>query len=82
MTKNMNKFGNVKVNEKKRKSSDKFEISESVQRLMVKDVINETVEIEPSFYQKDEISDDVKSVMRHVDNMLVEASKPLQRVII
>merc|ERR1712129_72136 len=55
-----------------------FTNGESVERLIAKDAINDTVEIEPSFYHKEDISDDVKSVMRHIDNMIIEVSKPLE----
>ena len=47
--------------------------------MIAKDAINDTVEIEPSFYHKEDISDDVKSVMRHIDNMIIEVSKPLEK---
>ena len=47
--------------------------------LIEKDLVNDTVEIEPSFYQKEEIADDVKVVMKHIDDMLMEVSIPLQK---
>merc|ERR1719422_263268 len=47
--------------------------------LIEKDLVNDAVEIEPSFYQKEEIADDVKVVMRHIDDMLLEVSIPLQK---
>ena len=51
--------------------------SDHSQVLLIKDAFNETVDIEPSFYQKEEIADDIKSVMRNIDDMLKEASKPV-----
>ena len=51
--------------------------SDHSQVLLIKGTFNETVDIEPSFYQKEEIADDIKSVMRNIDDMLKEASKPV-----
>ena len=51
--------------------------SDHSQVLLIKDTFNETVDIEPSFYHKEEIADEIKSVMRNIDDMLKEASKPI-----
>ena len=37
---------------------------------LIEKSVDDTVEIEPSFYHKEEISEDVKSVIRHLDNVL------------
>ena len=58
------------INEKK-ESFSKQKIHE---KPTVKETVNETVEIEPSFYLKEEISDEVKNVMRHIDDILIEVS--------
>ena len=62
---------------KKVTKDNNFARSDCNQMLIVKDVINETVDMEPSFYHKEEISDDVKSVMRHIDDVLKDASQPM-----
>ena len=44
------------------------------QEKLVRDSLNETVETEPinfSFYFKDEISDEIKTVMKTIDEMLI-----------
>ena len=52
------------------------------QEKLVRDSLNETVETEPinfSFYFKDEISDEIKNVMKTIDEMLInETGKSLE----
>ena len=67
------------LGKRKREKNTHISKDTSHNMLIEKDLVNDTVEIEPSFYQKEEIADDVKVVMRHIDDMLLEVSIPLQR---
>ena len=67
------------LGKRKREKNTHISKDTSHNMLIEKDLVNDTVEIEPSFYQKEEIADDVKVVMRHIDDMLLEVSIPLQK---
>ena len=58
------------------------ELTKVSQEKLVRDSLNETVETEPinfSFYFKDEISDEIKNVMKTIDEMLInETGKSLE----
>ena len=58
------------------------ELTKVSQEKLVRESLNETVETEPinfSFYFKDEISDEIKNVMKTIDEMLInETGKSLE----
>ena len=75
-----NNTDNIRVDKKKKQTKPTFSHQKDYNSVKSDnsqtDIANETVDTEPSFYQKEAISDENKIVMRNNDDILKEASKP------